>query len=78
MAYAYKVEPGWVDVKSVPLTLPRLAPELGGYRLVHISDLHMDEWMTRSRLAEIVELINRQRCHPECALTAVLRLRCLH
>jgi predicted MPP superfamily phosphohydrolase len=60
MAYAYGVEPGWVDVKSVPLTLPRLAPEFGGYRLVHISDLHMDEWMTQTHLAEIVELINRQ------------------
>lgn len=60
MVYASQVEPGWVDLKSVPLTLPRLAPEFDGYRLVQISDIHMDEWMTRTRLAEILDLVNQQ------------------
>lgn len=61
LTYAYKIEPGWVDVKSVPLTLPRLALEFDGYRVVQISDIHMDGWMTDARLAEIVELVNRQQ-----------------
>src|SRR5574342_916697 len=60
LAYAGRIEPGWVDVKPVELTLPRLAPQLDGYRMIQISDIHMDDWMTRSRLAEIVALVNRQ------------------
>lgn len=58
-AYARKVEPGWVDVTTIPLRLPRLAPEFDGYRMVQISDIHMDGWMTYTRLAGVVELVNR-------------------
>jgi predicted MPP superfamily phosphohydrolase len=61
MGYAYKIEPGWVEAKSVPLALPRLALKFDGYRVVQISDIHMDGWMTQARLAEIIELVNRQR-----------------
>lgn len=61
LGYAYKIEPGWVEVKSIPLTLPRLTLKFDGYRIVQISDIHMDGWMTHARLAEIVELVNRQR-----------------
>jgi len=60
LVYALKVEPGWVDVEPVPLVLPRLAAEFDGYRIAHISDLHLDDWMTRERLARAVELVNRQ------------------
>lgn len=59
-AYAFKIEPGWVDIAPLRLALPRLAPEFHGYRMVQISDIHMDGWMTRARLAEIVELVNQQ------------------
>lgn len=60
-AYAFKVEPGWVEVMSLRLALPSLAPEFDDYRVVQISDIHMDRWMTRVRLAEIVGLINKQK-----------------
>lgn len=60
LVYALKVEPGWVDVNTLRLRLPRLSPEFDGYRVAQISDLHMDDWMTRARLAGIVELVNRQ------------------
>ena len=61
LAYAYKIEPGWVKVESVPLVLPRLAPEFDGFRLVQISDIHMDDRLTGRRLVEVLELVNRQR-----------------
>ena len=61
LAYVWKVEPGWVDVNHVRLALPRLAPEFHGYRIVQISDIHMDAWMTRARLAQVIETINRQQ-----------------
>lgn len=60
LAYASRIEPGWVDLKPIELTLPRLAPQFDGYRMIQISDIHMDDWMTRSRLADIVALVNRQ------------------
>jgi len=58
--YTNKVEPGWVEVTQVPLTLPHLAPEFDGYRIVQISDIHMDIWMPRDRLVQAVEAVNRQ------------------
>jgi predicted MPP superfamily phosphohydrolase len=61
LAYVYRVEPGWVEVKNIPLTLPHLDPEFDGYRMAQISDLHMDDWMRRDRLARIVELVNQER-----------------
>ena len=58
--YARYVEPQWVAVRRLELILPRLAPEFDGYRIVHMSDVHMDRWMTPERLARIVGLVNDQ------------------
>jgi predicted MPP superfamily phosphohydrolase len=51
----------WVEIVYLDLPLPRLAPEFRGYRLLQISDIHMDGWMTQARLAAIVDLVNRQQ-----------------
>ena len=58
--YARYVEPQWVAVRRLEFTLPRLAPEFDGYRIVHMSDIHMDRWMTPERLTGIVGLVNEQ------------------
>lgn len=60
-ADTWLVEPGWIAIQQVPLRLPRLATAFDGYRLAHISDIHMDGWMTRERLRHVVTLINRQQ-----------------
>ena len=60
LLYARYVEPRWVAVRRLELTLPRLAPEFDGYRIVQISDIHMDRWMTPRRLARVVGLVNEQ------------------
>jgi predicted MPP superfamily phosphohydrolase len=60
-AWARKVEPGWIDIENVSLTLPRLPRSFDGYRLVHVSDLHVDGWMNEARLEHVVQLINRQQ-----------------
>ncbi len=59
--YAHKVAPENIEVTSVSLTLPRLASSFDGYRIVQISDIHMDDWMTFERLKDIMELVNEQR-----------------
>jgi predicted MPP superfamily phosphohydrolase len=58
LAYSHGIEPGWVDVQPVRLTLPRLAAPFHGYRVVQISDIHMSPWMTRARLADLVKQVN--------------------
>jgi uncharacterized protein len=59
--YAYALEPNWIEVKSVPLMLPHLPPAFNGYRIVQISDIHTDRWMSPKRLAHIVTRINQQQ-----------------
>ena len=61
LLYAREVEPRRVEVNHVTLALGRLAPEFDGYRLVQISDIHLDDWTKPSRLNRIVELVNEQR-----------------
>lgn len=60
LAYAVRVEPNWIEVRRVTVPLPRLAPEFHGYKLVQISDIHAGRWMPYTRLARIVNLINRE------------------
>lgn len=59
--YASKVEPQNVEVKELSLVLPRLAPEFDGYRMVQISDLHLDGWMSFERLCQMAKLVNEQK-----------------
>lgn len=61
--YVCAIEPNWYDIHSVRLELPRLAPEFDGYRIVQISDIHADRWMTQKRLTRIVDRVNQQ--HPD-------------
>ena len=63
VAYGRKVEPGWIEIVQVPVTLPHLSAELEGYRIVQITDVHADRWMTRDRIAQIAEQMNQQ--HPD-------------
>ena len=56
--YAHRAEPRNVEVMEVSLKLPRLDSAFDGYRLVQISDLHADRWMTPRRLRGLVETVN--------------------
>lgn len=48
------------DVTTHEVMIPRLAPAFDGYRIAHISDIHMGHWVTAERLAGVVDLINDQ------------------
>jgi uncharacterized protein len=58
LIYVRKIEPGWLEITELELRLPRLDPEFDGFRMVQISDIHMDSWMNRRRLCEVVRLVN--------------------
>ncbi|BAZ50935.1 putative Ser/Thr protein phosphatase family protein [Nostoc sp. NIES-4103] len=61
LLYAKLVEPNWIEVKSLQLTLPHLVSEFNGYRIVQISDIHRDQWMSPQRIQRIVRLVNSQK-----------------
>ncbi|RPI87733.1 MAG: metallophosphoesterase [Chloroflexi bacterium] len=56
--YARQIEPNRVDINHYSLKFANLAPEFKGYRLVQISDIHADGWMTRNRVADIIKIVN--------------------
>lgn len=60
-AYARFVEPRWVEVVRLELPLPGLAPEFDGYRIVQISDLHLDGRTSARRTSRFLRLVNGQR-----------------
>jgi predicted MPP superfamily phosphohydrolase len=61
LAYAAWVEPDWIEVTDVRLTLPRLPRAFHGYKLVQISDLHAGKFMPKARLDRVVDLVNAQQ-----------------
>ena len=57
-SYARSVEPRWLDVNPVRLTLPRLNKAFDGYRVVQLSDLHMELWRDWATLDEAIARVN--------------------
>jgi len=58
--YGFFVEPGWVQVETVNLKLPRLAGVFSGLRIAQISDIHMGGWMNLERFQHVADLIQAQ------------------
>ena len=61
VGYARGVEPGWVDLERVEVSIAGLARAFDGYRVVQISDVHADGWMTPERLSDAVRRVNGER-----------------
>lgn len=58
------VTPGRLQVNEVTINGPRLGQAFDGYRLVHISDLHLGTYGTRTAIVEqLVDSVNR--LHPD-------------
>lgn len=61
--YAHKIEPDWLEVKQINLTLPHLDRAFTGYRIVQLTDLHVGDGISRAQLARIVKTVND--LHPD-------------
>jgi len=59
--YMSQIEPYWFEIIPVNITIPELAPVFDGFKIVQISDLHVDTSMNRRKLDKIVTLINQQK-----------------
>ena len=61
--YAIACEPNWLAINRLELSLPNLAPEFQGYRIVQISDIHLAdggaEGMSARRLHRFLGSVNR-------------------
>lgn len=62
-AYATGVEPGWLQVTFHTLKLPRLDAQFHGYKVAHITDIHLGDWTTSDHLDEVVAAVNA--CQPD-------------
>jgi predicted MPP superfamily phosphohydrolase len=61
LAYTYYIEPYRLVVKEVTLGVPRWSPELNGFRIVALSDLHGgSHTVTEDRIRSLTEQINAQ------------------
>ncbi len=61
--YAHKIEPNWLEVKQISITLPNLDRAFAGYRIVQLTDLHIGDGIDRTQLNKIVEVVNDR--HPD-------------
>ena len=59
--YARWIEPTWLRVTPVTVPLPNLPPAFDGYRIVHLSDIHLGTGLTPQYLRAVVQTANRER-----------------
>ena len=57
----FQIEPYWFEIVTVNLTIPGLDPAFNGFKIVQISDIHVDTSMNRRKLDKIVQIINQQQ-----------------
>lgn len=60
VVYSHEIETTWIDVTKISLRLPRLPSVFRDYRIVHVSDLHLDHQTEPSYLEKVVRLVNEQ------------------
>jgi len=59
--YGTKIEPNWIEIVPIELTVPHLDRAFEEFKLVQISDLHASKFMPESRLNRIIQLVNQQQ-----------------
>ena len=61
LIYIFQIEPNWYDVQQVTFTLPHLPAAFDRYRIVQLTDFHVDDLKAVDRLQKIVQLTNQQQ-----------------
>ncbi|CAN5538593.1 metallophosphoesterase [soil metagenome] len=57
-AYTRVLEPRWVDIEQIPLTIPGLPEKLIGKRIAQMSDIHLSQFFAPERLLAAVATVN--------------------
>jgi predicted MPP superfamily phosphohydrolase len=58
--YSTLVEPYWLTLRRVDIPIPDLPPELNGYTIVQLSDLHRGSVITQQAISRAVEVVLRE------------------
>lgn len=48
------------EIVPVEITIPKLDPSFDNYRIVHITDIHLGQWISTDRLNGVIDLVNQQ------------------
>lgn len=56
--YTHKVEPGWLTVEQVQVPVKGLRPALEGFKIVHMSDLHLYPYIQLEFVQKAVAMTN--------------------
>jgi len=59
--YGTKVEPNWIEIVPISITIPHLDKAFEEFKLVQISDLHVSRFMPAERFERIIRLVNQQQ-----------------
>ena len=59
--YGSQIEPNWIQVVPVELTIPSLERTFDNFKIVQISDLHLTKFMPEKRLERIIKSVNHQQ-----------------
>jgi uncharacterized protein len=59
--YTWRVETRWLRIRRMTLPVPDLPPAFDGYRIGHISDLHLGVRLTQDYLPQVVQAANREQ-----------------
>lgn len=59
-AYAAEIEPDWVEIKRLELKLKRLPRAFDGFRIAHISDIHIEGGDMVKRFPSLCDLVSAQ------------------
>ncbi|MDE0199510.1 MAG: metallophosphoesterase [Caldilineaceae bacterium] len=58
LGYGGLVERAWVDIEPITVSLPGLAERLSGFRIAHLSDIHLSRFTTVEQLMAAVTRVN--------------------
>lgn len=58
--YITEIEPGWIELTSLTVKLPRLSPAFDGFRIVHCSDIHLGPAFTIDEFSDACQTIVQQ------------------
>jgi len=59
--YAWRIEPRWLRVTHPVVALPDLPPVFDGYRIAHVSDVHLGVRANLEHLPVVIERVNQER-----------------
>ena len=56
----HEFDPRDFEIVDLKVKIPDLDPVFEDYRIVHISDIHLGQWISAKRIEGVVNMVNKQ------------------